>query len=265
MIRRPVFFACALFLACPVWGETSTGAFTTAAIPWTIGEKLSFTIKVGFLSAGRASLEVKEFADLEFSTNGVTHKYKTTHLMATAYSNNFVDAFYKVRDHNESWLDTGTWVSHRFEQHNQEGSYYLEQIADFDWINKRFKITDYVRGRVPKIEEGDLTIPVVDTLSALYLTRMRPLIVGEDFSLDVHSGRTYAMVVKVYRKEKVKVKAGTFECFVVEPFLKERGLFIQKGKNLQVWLTADERKLPVKMQAEIFIGHVTAELAEIKQ
>ena len=46
--------------------------------------------------------------------------------------------------------------------------------------------------------------------------------------------------------------------------MRERGLFIQKGKKMQVWLTADEKKMPVKMRAEIFIGHVTAELKEIR-
>ncbi|MBI1979160.1 MAG: DUF3108 domain-containing protein, partial [Elusimicrobia bacterium] len=58
--------------------------------------------------------------------------------------------------------------------------------------------------------------------------------------------------------------AGKFDCFLVEPFIRERGLFIQKGKKLKVWLTADEKKIPVKMRAEVFIGHVSAELTEMK-
>lgn len=104
----------------------------------------------------------------------------------------------------------------------------------------------------------------MDTLASLYITRTRKLTVGDAFSLDVFSGRRYPLIVKVLRRETIKVPAGQFDCFVVEPFLTERGIFIQKGKKLQVWLTADDRKIPVMMKAEIFIGHVYAELTKIE-
>ncbi len=236
-----------------------------AQVPWKTGEKLQFDISVGFLAAGKASLTVSDIFDHETSTNGITQKYQAYRFLATAESNSFVDVFFKVRDKNESWLDVNGLFTHRFEQRNNEGKYHLNQVVEYDWIRKRFMQTDLVEGRAPKIEEGDLPNPVIDTLSSLYLVRTKDLKVGEDFSIDVHSGRIYPMIVKVLKRETVKVPAGKFDCFVVEPFLKEKGIFIQKGKKLQVWLTADDKKMPVKMQAEIFIGHVKAELANAGQ
>ena len=53
-------------------------------------------------------------------------------------------------------------------------------------------------------------------------------------------------------------------CYRVEPVLRERGIFISKGKKLEVWLTADARHMPVLMRSEIFIGHVSAELVRQK-
>ena len=223
------------------------------AVPWSPEEKLNFNITVGVITAGKASLEVRGFVE----------QPKSFRLVATATSNAFVDVFYKVRDLNESWLDVNGLFTHRFEQHNQEGKYHLDQTVEYDWVNRRWKQTDLVKGREPKYEEGDLPIPVIDTLSALYLVRAKPLKEGDEFSLDVHSGKIYPLVVKVLKRETVRVPAGKFDCFKVEPFLKEKGLFIQKGKKLEVWLTADERHIPVKMRAEIFIGHVHAELTEV--
>lgn len=234
-------------------------------VPWKAREKLNFDITVGVIAAGNASLEVRDFVEHEVSSGNLKKSYKSFRLVATATSNAFVDVFYKVRDMNESWLDAEGLFTHRFEQHNHEGKYHLDQTVAYDWINRRWKQTDLVKGREPKIEEGDLPIPVADTLSALYLVRARPLKEGDEFSLDVHSGKTYPLIVKVTKRETVKVPAGRFDCFMVEPFLKEKGIFIQKGKKLQVWLTADERRMPVKMKAEIFIGHVYAELAENPQ
>lgn len=232
-------------------------------VPWKIGERLVFQVSVGVIPAGEGVLEVKELIDFPLG-DPPQKAAKVYHFVATAKSNSFVDVFYKVRDKNDSWLDSEQWIAHRFEQHNQEGKYILEQRVDFDWVNKRFKNEEKVKGRAPKVESGDLLIPAVDTLSSLYLTRLKPLKVGEEFSINVHSGRNYPLLIKVLRRETVKVEAGKFDCFVVEPFLKERGIFIQKGKKLQVWLTADERKIPVMMKAEIFIGHVSAELKEMK-
>ena len=232
-------------------------------VPWKVGEKLSFDLYYGFVIAGQAFLEVRDTDGLSVPGNN-GEKVQAYHIVAEAHSTPFVDVFYKVRDKNESWLDSGSWISHRFEQHNQEGKFILDQTVEFDWKNKRFKNLELVKGRAPKNEEGDLIIPAVDTLSCLYETRAKTFDVGDEFTLDVHSGRNWPLVVKVLRREKVKVPAGTFDCYVVEPFLRERGLFIQKGKKLQVWLTADDRKMPVKMTAEIFIGHVSAELVRIE-
>ena len=225
---------------------------------------MTFDVGIGIISAGDAALEVGGISEVQTSTQNPNLKIKATHFVATAKSNAFVDVFFKVRDKNESWYDEHKQISYRFEQHNQEGKYILDQTVSFDWEKKRVQNIENVKGRQPKIEETDLTVPVVDTLASLYITRTRKLNVGDEFSLDVFSGRTYPLVVKVLRRETVKVPAGKFDCFVVEPFLKERGIFIQKGKKLQVWLTADERKIPVMMKAEIFIGHVYAELKKIE-
>src|SRR5205823_12646414 len=87
--------------------------------------------------------------------------------------------------------------------------------------------------------------------------------VGKSFTIDVHSGtKTWPLLVKVKKLEKVKVKAGRFLCYRVEPVLREQGIFISKGKKLEVWLTADEQHMPVLMRSEIFIGHVSAELVK---
>lgn len=260
-----------LFLAIGIfWG---TGSFCNGgenkakidpiAAPWKVGEKLIFEIKWGIVPAGEGTLEVKEQTTLSLNTND-KRQTPVYHFVATAKSNSFLDVFYKVRDINESWLDTQEWVSHRFEQHNQEGKYILDQVVEYDWKNKHFKNLEKVKGREPKVEEGALTIPAVDTLSSLYLARSKSLRVGEEFSFDVHSGKNWPLVLKVLKRETVKVSAGSFDCFLVEPFLRERGIFIQKGKKMQVWITADQRQMPVLMKAEIFIGHVSAELKEFK-
>ncbi len=235
----------------------------SSSVPWKVGEKFTFSINWGLVNGGEATIGVEDLVDLKPST-GHAQSYSCYHIVAGAVSNSFIDVFYKVRDKNESWLDANVWLSHRFEQHNQEGKFILDQVVRYDWKNLRFHNEEDVRGRALKVEDGNLTVPAVDTLSSLYYVRARDFKVGDTFTMEVHSGRTWPLIVKVLKREKVRVPAGEFDCYLVEPFLRERGLFIQKGKKLQVWLTADWRKLPVMMKAEIFIGHVSAVLTKIE-
>jgi hypothetical protein len=48
---------------------------------------------------------------------------------------------------------------------------------------------------------------------------------------------------------------------VVEPLIVEGGLFKAKGRFL-LWITDDDKKIPVKMSAEIPIGSIDGELRE---
>jgi hypothetical protein len=45
----------------------------------------------------------------------------------------------------------------------------------------------------------------------------------------------------------------------VEPLLKSTGVFKSQGR-IRVWITADERRLPVLMKSKVFIGSVSARL-----
>jgi hypothetical protein len=105
---------------------------------------------------------------------------------------------------------------------------------------------------------------VQDVLSAFYFIRTQDLKVGQSIFVDNHADKkNYPLEVKVLRKERIKVPAGTFNCVVVEPILKASGIFQQKG-SLTVWLTDDQIKMPVLMKSKVFIGSISTELTNYK-
>ena len=86
---------------------------------------------------------------------------------------------------------------------------------------------------------------------------------GKSFELAAVSGKKkYRLKVTCLRLETVEVPAGKFDCILVEPMLKEDGLFKAKGK-LWIWLTRDIRQIPVKMQSKIPVGSIKAELTGV--
>jgi hypothetical protein len=70
---------------------------------------------------------------------------------------------------------------------------------------------------------------------------------------------TYQLGVKIHRRETIEVEAGKFKTIVIEPLVVEGGLFQSEG-SIFIWVTDDERKVPVKVATKIVIGYVGAEL-----
>ena len=85
---------------------------------------------------------------------------------------------------------------------------------------------------------------------------------GEKFILrNFYKDSSYILAVKFLGFERVKVEAGTFDCIVVEPLMKEGGLFKSEGRVI-IWLTNDEKKIPIKVSTKVVIGSIDAELRE---
>lgn len=224
--------------------------------PWAY-EQLKYGLYYSFVKAGTAYIHNLGLVDID---GHPAYVFQTT-----AFSASVIDAVFKVRDINQSWLDATDFYSYGYGQSVREGNYVRDEWLKFNYPAKKYE------GLIRKKEEpheisGPLDIKVVDMLSSLYYVRGHDLQVGTDVVFDiVNREKQYPLVVKVLKKEKVKVAAGKFNCIVVEPQFRGEGIFISKGKSLKVWLTDDEYRMPVKMKVEVFIGSVSAELLEYQR
>lgn len=225
---------------------------------FSAGEECAFVVKWGVITGGRSSLSIKEIDPIEGRP--------AYHLLSEARSAGVVSTFYKVYDRNDAWLDTQSLTTVRYEKRISEGKYKIEETVLMDQPHGQFHDHSY---RIDKNsyedKTGDLPPNALDVLGSLYFVRTLPLKVGDAFTFDVYSGgKVWPLVVKVLKHEKVKVKAGKFMCYKVEPQMREPGIFVSKGKKLDVWLTDDTYRMPVLMRSEVFIGHVSAELVSYR-
>jgi hypothetical protein len=239
--------------------ETVLSSYTWRSQPNTafgIGEDFQYVIKWGVVLAGYSSLSIPEIINV--------NQRPTYHIVSAAHSGGMVSAFYTVEDHNDVWLDEAALVTVRYEKRIHEGKFQIDETSILDQPARRWKTRSYrLDKNTYEEKEGDLPPNALDSFGSLYYVRTLPLEVGQTYIIDVHSGdKVYPLTVNVLKREKVKVPAGKFDCIMVEPFLRGPGIFISKGKKLQVWLTADERRIPVRMRSEIMIGHVSAELTQ---
>ncbi|MCK6619760.1 MAG: DUF3108 domain-containing protein [Calditrichaceae bacterium] len=228
------------------------------------GEKLTFTVRWKFIKAGEATMEVRDIVNLR---DGVT----AYHIVSTAHSAKFFDAFYRVRDQVETFLDTRGIFSWKYNKRLREGGYKFDLLVDYDQANgvaqiERIRYESDEPLKVRNQEKFELDIPeyVLDVLSAFYYVRTQELKIGEPIYMANHDNRqVYQLQVIIQRKERVKVDAGTFDCIMVQPRLLGEAIFKQKGE-LWVWLTDDEYKIPVQMKSAVAVGSITTELKKIE-
>jgi len=226
------------------------------AAPWS-QEELKYGVYYSFIKAGTAYIKNRGLT----SVNG----RKAYLIQTSAFSASVIDTVFKVRDINYSWIDAKNYRSLGYTQSLREGNYVRDEWVSFDYPNNRYYGEIKKKGE-PREIAGELTSEVLDMLSSLYYVRAQKLEIGQDIVFDIiNREERYPLVVKVLKKETVKTAAGKFHCIVVEPQFRGEGIFVSKGKSLKVWLTDDKYKMPVKMQTEVFIGSVSAELLEYKR
>jgi len=210
------------------------------------GEYLKFEVNYGFVTAGEAVMKI---SDTTWPNGRRCYKIEFT-----VDSKPFFNWIYKVQDRYLTVLDSEGLFPWRFEQHIREGGYTRDFTADFDPVMN-----------IARTSEGDHPIPpyVHDIMSAFYFTRtvdFSGYAPGQKLHLqNFYKDSTYELDVKFKGRQTIEVGAGKFNCIVVEPLAKEGGLFKSEGR-VYVWLTDDERRIPVKVSTKIVIGSIDSEL-----
>ena len=212
------------------------------------GERLVFDVNYGFVTAGEAVMEIPGFDSLA-GRKCFRVEFRVSSLPSFSW-------IYRVEDRYLTFIDAETIAPLRFEQHIREGNFKRDFTADFDQVN-----------HVARTTEGEFPIPpyVHDILSAFYFARtidFSTMKKGEIVLLqNFYKDKSYELGVKLLGRQELEVAAGTFNTVVVEPLVREGGLFKSDGR-IVIWLTDDERKIPIRVNTKVVIGSIDTELRE---
>jgi hypothetical protein len=221
-------------------------------VPFGPGEEAKYQLKVGIFDAGEARLAVSEVEDMRGASS---------YRLEMDMRGSFVG--FKVDDEFRSWMDTRTLASRRFARDIHEGGYDppLRQFEIYP-EERRWERTD---GQ----EEGATISDIpLDELSFIYFLRTLPLGTGEEYTFTRYFKEDGNPVrVKVLRRERKTVPAGTFNTIVVQPMIRTSGLF-SEGGEAEVYLTDDVHRHLVYLSTRIPklpFGHITLHLTELRQ
>jgi hypothetical protein len=205
-------------------------------VPFDTGERLTFDVRFSGIKVGTGRMEVLGTQDV-----------RGREAWHTRFTVKGGIPLYKVNDRMESWIDTRTFESLRFVQDLQEGR--RDKERHYEIYPEKGTYSE--KGEV---EHAPSVTDPLDDAAFMYFVRTIPLEVGKTYEFDRYFRPDRNPVqIRVLRRETVKVPAGTYRTIVIQPVIKSKGIFSEKG-HAEMWLTDDSRRLLVQMKTDLSIG-----------
>jgi len=205
---------------------------STKSMPFGAGERMDYVVKLGWMNPGRGSMEIVGVEDIR----GRSAVHTRFQLKGRAL---FFSANYLL----ESWVDQATFMSLRFTQDNDGDSTETDKIYEIFPERQTYSVNS--GEEMPSVPEP------LDEGALLYFVRTMDLEVGQTYELNRYfRPDRNPVIVKVLRKEKVKVPAGTYNTIVIQPIIKSKGIF-SEGGQAQIFLSDDKDRVMVQMRVRL--------------
>jgi hypothetical protein len=227
-------------------GGDGPGASAPNNHPFGVGESFQYSAKLGFLRLGTGTLQV---AGLD-TIRGVPSFVFRFQLEGG-------NSLYRLNSVLESRTGIADLKSRQFVQDNDENG------------RVRFRRYDIFPDSGFFLAQGDTThwptpSHPLDDASFLYFVRTIPLEVGKRYELNYYFKKEKnPLVITVEKRERCDLPDGSKpDCFVVHPVMGDRGIFEPRAQA-RLWITADERRIPVQIRSKYRFGTVTLRLEKM--
>jgi hypothetical protein len=227
---------------------------------FTRGEVLKFKMTYGIFTVGRGSANVHPNY---FKLNS-RDCYKVDVFAETVGLVNWVT---DIDDQWGAYIDTAAIVPHMFYRRIREGNYKKDEQTYFDHPNRKIKVraTERKTGKFKDPLFYDAPGQVRDMVSGfLYLRLMDFSKLKKEDTVTVtgfFEDEFYALKIVYKGKETIRTKVGKVRTLVFKPVMPKNQLF--DGENsITAYFSDDKNRIPIKIDAEMFIGSAGVELTD---
>jgi len=220
------------------------------------GEWFKFRIHYGIFNASYAELEVK---------NARLKGMPVYHIKGKGESTGLLDLFFKVDDKYETYIDRDFVRPYRFIRKIDEGGHTKNIQIDFDHDARTALVHDkkHKTKNTLKIEPS-----TQDMVSAFYHLRntvdVTSITPGDEFKLPMFfDEENFDFRLKFLGREVLDTKFGKVASLKFRPIV-QSGRVFKEEESLTVWISDDNNKMPLKIQAKLAVGSLTADLDAFK-
>ncbi|PWE00461.1 DUF3108 domain-containing protein [Marinilabilia rubra] len=235
-------------------GTTKSGETYFQQRVYGPGEELRYSLNYGFIKGGEASLMVKDTT---------LHGEKLHHVIARGKTVGLADAIYKVRDRYESFIDPQTDLPVKSVRSIREGSYrYYNEVS--------YEHQHLDSAKIESKKSGEKWVPenIQDILSAFYYARKHKF--NEDLKegelieiMTYFSDELFPLRIRYKGVEVIDTPLGDLECYKFVP-VTEVGRAFKNEDDMQVWISRDKNRVPVRIRFQLRVGAFTCNLEQFR-
>ena len=179
-------------------------------------------------------------------------------------TNKVVDLLFKMRDYMRERISVGSLKTSDIYQQQRENQRSNEYTITFD-EQRRLVVSTKKNKKGTDIHQFVATDPF-GPISGAMMALSQDLKPGDHLLFDVFSGTNrYVFSFDVEGKDRVQVPVGSYEALKISPGVVylSNGKLRSQAREMIIWVSADKRHLPLRMEAATFIGTVRADLVQI--
>ncbi|MBI4527149.1 MAG: DUF3108 domain-containing protein [Deltaproteobacteria bacterium] len=253
-------YVLALLVLAGLFLPSRSFAASSSSSPKTY-EPVFHPFEQGESASYRATWSGVPVASADVETRSVLidgRKYYRVEVQARTWK--YLELIWKMRDSIESIFEHGTLRPRRFVFRQRENRKKTDTTAVFESETKKWVIR---RKEGKKIKDFEfVSQDTLDPISAVYLARSLDFKVGDMLRLDVFGGKSrYQVTMDVVGQERITTKAGEFNAYKIVPKIVNltKSGYAGRVRQATVWISADEKRRPLKVVSQVFIGTVNIE------
>jgi hypothetical protein len=218
------------------------------------GELLEYRIHYGAVTAGTARLEVKKDP---VTLNG----RECYHMVGQGVSSKTFGLFFRVNDRYETFMDTESLMPWKFKRRIEEGDIRVYTEVDFDQVKHK---ANERRSTVSHTTIYDVPAYIQDVMSAFYFARTLDYAVAKPGDLSHFQNfidhKVHDLDVQFMGREVIDVAGIKYRTVKLKPLVREGGIFQHEG-DMFLWISDDNNRIPIRVEAGLVIGSVQIDLA----
>jgi len=190
-------------------------------------------------------------------------------LIGDVASKGFFSRLFNLRfhEHIESSVDPATFSVLRTSKVDEQGKRVRHSEAVFDRAAGVVTWTERDPNN-PRQQPRVMTAPfagtIHDIVSAIYFLRTQKLETGKSFEIQISdSGRIYRLPIKVIERRRMKTVLGRVDVIRVDPDIFGEDSLIRGQGKFSIWLTEDERHIPVRADLSTEVGKFEIKLKRV--
>ncbi len=220
------------------------------------GEWFSFRIHYGIFNASYATLEL---------TEAVRNGQPVFYAKGIGRTTGLARLFFKVDDYYSSYFTKDENRPLHFIRNINEGGYKKHLTIDFDHTTKQATVIDLLKETTGVFSTDP---EIQDLISFVYYLRKHLDIysIKKDEFVVVNlffDSENYAFKFKFLGRETIKTKFGKVNALKFRPYV-QSGRVFRISESITLWVSSDDNKIPLRLQADLSVGSITADLDAFK-